>query len=66
MNQLFSRRQSQQLVVYVAGDEDIARDLGISYRTTKNHVYNIFNKLGIHSRSEAIHIGICLRLLNKS
>jgi len=34
---------------------EIAQELFISYKTVKNHVYNIFAKLGIHTRAEAIY-----------
>lgn len=47
-------------------NQEIADELFISYRTVKNHIYNIFTKLGIHSRAETIQIAISLKLHNTS
>lgn len=33
---------------------DIAQSLSISSSTTRNHIQNIFQKLGVHSRSAAV------------
>jgi DNA-binding NarL/FixJ family response regulator len=41
---------------------EIAQELFISYKTVKNHVYNIFAKLGIHTRAEAIHRVIRMKI----
>ncbi len=59
-----TKREIEILNLISAGDsnKDIARKLGVSYRTVVNHVYNLFCKLGIHSRSEAIHIGLSMKL----
>ena len=35
-------------------NKEIAVKLGISYNTVVTHVYNIFRKLGINNRKEAI------------
>jgi DNA-binding NarL/FixJ family response regulator len=32
-------------------NKEIAEVLGITFRTVQNHVYHIFEKLGVHSRS---------------
>jgi DNA-binding NarL/FixJ family response regulator len=55
-----TKREIEILDLIAAGEsnQEIADKLGISYRTVVNHVYNIFNKLGIHSRAEAIHFAI--------
>jgi DNA-binding NarL/FixJ family response regulator len=34
--------------------KEIARELGISQRTVGNHIANIYNKLGIDDRAQAI------------
>jgi DNA-binding NarL/FixJ family response regulator len=41
---------------------EIAEELFISYKTVKNHVYNMFTKLGIHTRAEAIHFAIRIKI----
>ena len=49
-----SRRERDILVLILAGksNRDIERELFISYHTVKNHVYNIFQKLGAKNRFE--------------
>ncbi len=49
-----SKREQDILVLILAGksNRDIERELFISYHTVKNHVYNIFQKLGVKSRFE--------------
>ena len=34
--------------------KEVAAELGISYDTVRNHTTNIYTKLHVHSRSEAI------------
>jgi len=41
---------------------EIADELCISYKTVKNHIYNLFAKLGIHTRAEAIHFAIRMKI----
>jgi len=43
-------------------NKEIADELFISYRTVKNHVYHLFTKLGIHTRAEAIHLAISMKI----
>lgn len=44
-------------------NKDIALKLGISDRTIKTHLYNIYQKLGVHTRSEAVQEAYRLRVL---
>jgi DNA-binding NarL/FixJ family response regulator len=44
---------------------EIALELFISYKTVKNHVYNVFAKLGIHTRAEAIHLAISTKIADE-
>jgi DNA-binding NarL/FixJ family response regulator len=56
-----TRRERQVIasVVEGAGNKDIARTFGVSEQTVKNHLSNIFDKLGVSTRLElalyAIH-----------
>jgi DNA-binding NarL/FixJ family response regulator len=43
-----------RLLAGARSSKEIARDLDVSVHTVKNHSYNIFLKLGAHSRIEAI------------
>ncbi len=55
-----TKREIEILNLIGAGksNKEIAEELFISYKTVKNHVYNVFAKLGIHTRAEAIHLAI--------
>ncbi len=37
-------------------DKEIARELGLSVATVRNHVHNILEKLGVHSKLEALSL----------
>ena len=43
-----------RLLAHAHSTKEIARRLDVSIHTVKNHTYNIFLKLGAHSRMEAI------------
>jgi len=47
-------REITELLVLGLANKDIGSRLGISHGTVKNHVYNIFTKLGIKSRFELV------------
>jgi DNA-binding NarL/FixJ family response regulator len=42
----------------------IANELCISHRTVENHLYHIFDKLGVSSRTEAALYALRTRLLS--
>ena len=51
-----SKRERETLALLAAGmsNADIAGQLGISEKTVRNHLSNIFDKLGVWSRAQAI------------
>ena len=53
-----TRRELEVLSALAAGrtNKEIAGDLGLSPNTVKFHVKNLFQKLGVHNRSQAIAI----------
>lgn len=54
MNELLSQRENEVLQLLLKGypNDLIASTLYISNNTLKKHIQNIYNKLGVHSRSE--------------
>ena len=44
--------------------KEIAERLGIRARTARNHLANLYRKLGIHGRAEAVHSALRLGLLD--
>jgi DNA-binding NarL/FixJ family response regulator len=59
-HQELTRRQHEILEMLVQGksNRDIAAVLGLSENTVKVHVGSIFQKLGVHSRTEALLAGL--------
>ena len=47
-----------QLAAHGLGNKEIARELGISSHTVKYHLASLLAKLGVHSRTEAVTIGL--------
>ena len=59
-----TRRELEVLKLIAAGhsNQDISEQLVISIATVKRHISNIYTKLGVKSRTQAIAIGKELRL----
>ena len=57
--ELLSRREVDVLRLIVAGrsNRDIAADLFISTRTAERHIENLYRKLDVHNRTDAITCG---------
>ena len=55
--QHLTRRETEvlKLAARGMGNRDIAGYLGLAERTVKGHLMSIFNKLGVGSRTEAVH-----------
>jgi DNA-binding NarL/FixJ family response regulator len=51
-----TRRELEVLILMTQGlsNEEVAERLALSEGTIKNHVSNIYIKLGVHSRAEAV------------
>lgn len=51
-----SKRESEVIELLIQGksNTEIERSLFISYNTVKNHIYNIYRKLGVKSRGQLI------------
>lgn len=58
-------REREVLTAVARGDrsKEIAHQLGVTERTIKAHLTNIYNKLGVDSRAAAVSVGIQQRLL---
>jgi DNA-binding NarL/FixJ family response regulator/CheY-like chemotaxis protein len=61
-----TKRETQVLSMLAKGmkNHDIADNLKLSYRTVVTHVYNIYRKLNLSSRTEAIHLAIASGLVD--
>ena len=53
-----------RLLAQGRSNEDIATGLGISLRTVEGHMGNVFAKLGMASRTEAVLYAVKHRLLS--
>jgi ATP/maltotriose-dependent transcriptional regulator MalT len=64
-NGLLSRREHEVLALLSDGlsNQDIADEIVVSQGTVKRHVHNIFRKLNVHSRTQALARARELRLL---
>jgi DNA-binding NarL/FixJ family response regulator len=50
------------MIAHGMSNKEISSALGISYRTAVNHVQNLFRKLNIHSRTEAIRYAVMMQV----
>jgi DNA-binding CsgD family transcriptional regulator len=48
-------REIMELILQGKSNKEIEQLLFISYNTVKNHIYNIYQKLGVNSRGQMIH-----------
>ena len=59
-----SAREKEILELLVRGLlKEIAASLGISMETVKRHCFNIYQKLHVSNRSEAIAVNITVRII---
>ncbi len=63
-----SEREEEVLQAIARGDrsKEIALQLGISERTVKAHLANIYSKLGVDSRAAAVAVAAKKGMLNNS
>ena len=63
--ELLSRREQDVLALVIEGqsNKDIARALGIAPETVKSHIKNIFGKLGVVRRAQAVSRALSLGLI---
>ena len=62
---VLTERQHELLAMVAEGltNRQIAAELGISESTVKNHLHQVFSKLGVTSRSQAISVGVRLGIV---
>jgi DNA-binding NarL/FixJ family response regulator len=53
-----------KLIVLGYGNRDIGKMLYIGIRTVKTHIINIFNKLGVHNRTQLTTYVFKLKILD--
>lgn len=60
-----TRRELQVLGLICEGhsNQEISEQVGIIPATVKYHVHNIFAKLGVRRRTQAVAVGVYLRLV---
>ncbi|MEJ2750337.1 MAG: response regulator transcription factor, partial [Anaerolineae bacterium] len=60
-----TERELEVLTAVARGDrnKEIARDLGVTERTVKAHLTNVYNKLGVDSRAAAVSVAIQQNIL---
>jgi DNA-binding CsgD family transcriptional regulator len=49
-------REIMELILQGKSNKEIEESLFISYNTVKNHIYNLYQKLGVKSRGQLIHL----------
>ena len=57
---VLTERELEVLTAVARGDrnKEIAQQLGVTERTVKAHLTNVYNKLGVDSRAAAVSVGI--------
>jgi len=60
LGERLTAREMEVLILAARGhsNKEIAQELGINLRTVKGYFVNIFSKLNVSSRTEAIHLGL--------
>jgi DNA-binding NarL/FixJ family response regulator len=60
-----SDRENQVLKLIACGltNREISHDLSISESTVENHIHNIYTKLGISNRAQAVVFAIHLKVI---
>lgn len=60
-----TNRENEVLVQIAYGftNREISRNLSISESTVENHVHNIYTKLGISNRAQAVGYAIQLKII---
>ena len=58
-------RENQVLKLIACGftNREISRDLSISESTVENHIHNIYTKLGISNRAQAVGYAFHLKII---
>lgn len=51
-------REVLQRLVRGEGTQDIADELGVAFATARTHIQNVLDKLGVHSRLEAVALAV--------
>ena len=66
MERSLTPRETEVLALAAKGltHKEIAERLGISARTARNHLANLYRKLDIHGRAETVHWAVRLGLLD--
>ena len=66
MLQVLTNRENEVLKLIACGftNREISRDLSISESTVENHIHNIYVKLGISNRAQAVGFAFHLRIIS--
>lgn len=61
-----TERERQALALMALGRDThaMALEMGVAEATVRTHVKNLFNRLGVHSRAEAVAVGLREGLIN--
>jgi DNA-binding CsgD family transcriptional regulator len=66
MEERLTPREEQVLRLAASGltHKEIAGRLGIRAKTARNHLANLYDKLGVHGRAQAVLVAIRLGLID--